>query len=112
MPAAGAVCATALSRALLTLGPSLPKRLELHCPSAFASGLKQTALIVMLLGLSISPLAWSQDDLDSDDTEMQADADEVSGDGSEVQGEASGDEADLEQADESSGDESEVQEEE
>lgn len=42
--------------------------------------LKQTASIVMLLGLLVSPLAWSQDDLDGDDIEMQADQDDASGD--------------------------------
>lgn len=41
--------------------------------------LKQTASIVMFLGLLVSPLAWSQDELD-DDIEMQADQDEASGD--------------------------------
>ncbi len=57
--------------------------------------LKQTALIVMLLGLLNSPLAWSQDDLDSDDTEMQADEDEASG-----EDESSGDEGDVQEEEE------------
>lgn len=47
--------------------------------------LKQTALIVMLFGLSMSPLAFSQDEEDSDDTEMQSDEDEAFDDEADVQ---------------------------
>ena len=76
--------------------------------------LKQAALIVMLLGLLNSPLAWSQNRLDRNDTEMQADEDESSGDEVDMQDEdePSGDDVDMQDEDESSGDDVDMQEEE
>jgi len=47
--------------------------------------LKKTAMIALLVGAGVSPAAWPQDDLDSDDDEMLV-SDELSGDEDEADG--------------------------